>query len=238
MAELVITDELVAELISEVAPLVAEITHWELGMETLQVRVIPKERGYEEIVLRHMQTLGVRIYEDDPRDIFQRLLEYFIESNVLAAYLPAQQEIVIVNENVDDSNLDGLKLILGHELTHRAQHISHPDLYRQIEAKTRALIAELSQAGGRLDFEEFMETINEIQPLMTLIESHAMVVQHSLAEQHYPQAKIESHWNLATLLFKLVGAQKLAQYNAGVPTVMEAIHSGDLDELFQSSASG
>jgi len=238
MVELIVTDELVANLISEVAPLVAEITHWELDMETMQVRVIPKERGYEEIVLRHLQTLGVRIDEHDPRDIFKRLMEYFIEENVLAAYLPAQQEIIIVSENVDESNLDGLKLILGHELAHRAQHINHPDLYRKIEMKTRALIDQLNQAGGGFDFSQFAETINEIQPLMTLIESHAMVVQRSLGEQHYPHAKIESHWNLATLLFNLVGAKKLAQYSDGVPAVMGAMHTGELDQLFQSSAIG
>lgn len=232
MAELTVTDELVAELVREVAPLVMRITHWELKMDTLKVRVIPKERGYEDIALRHLQSLGVTVNEHDPRGILHRLMEYFIEANVLAAYLPANEEITVVRENVDDSNLDGLKVVLGHELTHRGQHINHPEFYLDIERKSRALITELNQASGAFDFDGFKESINEIQALMTLMESHAAVVQQKLVEEYYPEAKIESHWNLATLFFSLVGAKKVSQYQDGVPMVLAAMQRGTIDSLY------
>lgn len=233
MAELLVTKELVSELISEVAPLVTEITHWELDTDSLKIQVVPKERGYEETALRHLQSLGVTVNEHDPRGIFHRLMEFFIEANVLAAYLPAYQEIVIVRENVDDSNLDGLKVILGHELTHRGQHINHPDFYLDIEHKSRALITELNQASGGFDFDGFKESINEIQALMTLMESHAAVVQQKLVEESYPEAKIESHWNLATLLFSVVGAKKVSQYQDGVPMILTAMQGGTIDDLYR-----
>jgi hypothetical protein len=66
MAELLVTNELVDELIHEVTPLVSEITHWELDTERLKVQVVPKERGYEEIALLHLQSLGVTVNEHDP----------------------------------------------------------------------------------------------------------------------------------------------------------------------------
>jgi hypothetical protein len=232
MPELLVTNELVDELISEVAPLVTEITHWELDTERLKVQVVPRERGYEEIALRHVQSLGVTVSEYDQRGILHRLMEYFIEANVLAAYLPAAEEIAVGRENVDDRNLDGLKVILGHELTHRSQHINHPNIYLDIERKSRALITELNQASGAFDFDGVKETINQIQELMTLMESHAAVVQQRLVEEYYPEAKIESHWNLATLLFSLLGAKKVSQYQDGVPMVLAAMQRGTIDSLF------
>jgi hypothetical protein len=33
---------------------------------------------------------------------------------------------MVVRENGDDSDLDGLKLFLAHELTHRSQRVHHP----------------------------------------------------------------------------------------------------------------
>jgi hypothetical protein len=152
---------------------------------------------------------------------------------VLAAYLPADEKIVVVRENVDDSNLDGLKVILGHELTHRGQHINHPEFYLDIERKSRALITELNQASGAFDFDGFKEAINEIQTLMTLMESHAAVVQQKLVEEYYPEAKIESHWNLATLFFRVVGAKKVSQYQDGVPMVLAAMQRGTIDALYR-----
>jgi len=58
------------------------------------------------------------------RDIVTRTVEYLVENNVLAAYEPLTNELMVVRENVDDSNLDGLKVVLGHELTHRGQHMT------------------------------------------------------------------------------------------------------------------
>jgi len=54
---------------------------------------------------------------------------------------------------------------------------------------------------------------------MSLFESHAAVIQQSLAQSRYPGARIEAHSNLATALARLLGAQKMSQYTerAGEP---------------------
>ena len=66
-----------------------------------------------------------------------------------------------------------------------------------------------------------------------LIESHASVVQHTLNRNYYPDARIESHWSLPVLLFRLFGAEKLSQYQDGIPMVMEAMKRGAIDDLYQ-----
>lgn len=65
------------------------------------------------------------------REFVDRTVEYLVEINVLAAYEPLTNELMVVRGKVDDSNLDGLKLVLAHELTHRGQHVHHPALFER-----------------------------------------------------------------------------------------------------------
>ena len=130
MTKLTLDDRLVASIVNNVAPLVSSITGWDLALSTLHSRVLPKDQGYEEIVLGKLRLLGLPV--SPRRDIVDRAVEALVENNVLAAYEPLSNELMVVRENVDDSNLDGLGLILAHELTHRGQHIQHPSLFERI----------------------------------------------------------------------------------------------------------
>jgi hypothetical protein len=233
MAKLQVDNSLVSELISEVSPLVSKFTRWELSTKTLRSRVIPKQRGYEEIILNQLQYLGVPVFKDDPRDIFEHLAEYLVEANVLAAYLPWQEEVLVVRENVDDSNLDGLKVILAHELVHRAQHVNHPQIFQHLEALARQIVTAFYKSGANQDLDQILDTLKEIQSIMTLIESHASVIQLTLNSMHYPDARIEANWSLPAMIFRLVGAEKLSQYQDGMPMVVEAIKKGSIDDLYQ-----
>ncbi|MEA3440286.1 MAG: hypothetical protein U9R58_08390, partial [Chloroflexota bacterium] len=234
MAKLLVDNKLVSKLVGEVSPLVRKLTRWELAANKLRCRVIPKQRGYEEIFIKQLQYLGIPVFEDDPRDFFKRLAEYLLEANVLAAYLPWNDEIIVVRENVDDSNLDGLRVILGHELVHRAQHVNHPRIFQRLEILSRRIFLILYEALAIPDLEQIMDTLMEIRSIMTLFESHASVVQHTLNRNYYPDAWIESHWSLPSLLFRLFGAEKLSQYQDGIPMVMEAMERGAIDDLYQS----
>lgn len=48
----------------------------------------------------------------------------------------------------------------------------------------------------------------------------------------FPNAHIESHFNLATLLMRLIGARKVAQYTDGLPQVSAVVASGSVELLY------
>jgi hypothetical protein len=237
MTKLLVDNKLVSKLVDEVSPLVRQLTHWKLATNKLRCRVIPKQRGYEEIAINQLQHLGIPVFEDVTRDFFERLAEYLVEANVLAAYLPWNAEIIVMRENVDDSNLNGLRLILGHELVHRAQHVNHPQIFKHLEKLSQRIYLAFYEEQENLDLEQIMDTLIEIRSIMTLIESHASVVQYTLNREHFPDAKIESHWSLPAMLFRLIGQEKLSQYQDGVPMVMRAMERGAIDDLYQRKGS-
>ncbi len=75
--------------------------------------MVPKNRGFEEIVMARLQALGAEHCFNDKDSLADRFMAYVIEGSLLAAYLPASQELLVVRENLDDSNLDGLRLVLA-----------------------------------------------------------------------------------------------------------------------------
>lgn len=237
MAKLLVDNKMVSKLVHEVSPLVRQLTRWKLAINELHCRVIPIERGYEEIVINQLQQRGIRVFEYGTRDLFERLAEYLLEANILAAYLPWNAEIIVIRENVDDSNLDGLKLILGHELVHRAQHVNHPQIFERLEKLSQRIYLAYFEAQANLDLEHIMDTLLEISSIKTLIESHAMVVQNTLQREYYPDAKIESHYGFLAMLFRLIGAENLSHYQDGFPMVKEAIERGTIDDLYQREGS-
>jgi hypothetical protein len=230
MTRLEITDNTIRTILLEVAPLVARATGWELDLTSLHSRVLPRNRGYEEMLLGRLQGVEVEEWKELMPDLLERMLEYVVEQNSLAAYMPGSAEILVIRENVDDSNLDGLKLVLAHELVHRAQHITHPQLFRRVDALMLQAL-RLFQAEDT-DMQRMQSILEQVQPVMTLLESHAAYVQGTLKQAYFPEAHIETHFSLAALLMRIVAAPKLAQYTDGLPQVAEAVRAGRLDALF------
>jgi hypothetical protein len=233
MAKLDVTDQLITSMIQQVAPQVMAETGWDLQLPTLKSRVLPKDQGYEELVQGRLRGMGVTVSEN--HNIVERILEYLIENNVLGAYQPYSQELLVVREHVDDSNLPGLSLVLGHELVHRGQHVHHPQLFEQIDQTVKALMEAINQSN--VNFEWVWRKMEEIRPRMTLIESHATYFTRILKQKFYPDAKVETHFNLPVLLFKFLGAGKVSQYIDGLPQVSQAASQGKLDDLFRSISS-
>ena len=234
MAKLILEDNSISTLVNEVAPLVTSITGWDLRLATLRTRVLPKDQGYEEIVEAKLSTLGMK--NNLERDIATRTVEYLVENNVLASYEPLTNELMVLRENVDDSNLDGLKLILGHELTHRGQHIAHPELFERLNH----ILVDVIKAAetGQIDLQNLKGYYEAARPLMTLIESHASYVQAALCQRYFPHAQIERHFTLPVLLFRVLGFGKVSQYTEGLPQVAEAMQQGNVDHLFRERAIG
>ncbi len=231
MAQINITEKLVSRLAEQVAPLVEEATEWAIYADDMGERVLPKDRGYEELVLGRLRGAGVPV-EDTGRGLLERLLEYVVENNALAAYEPSSAELLVVRENVDESNLNGLRLVVAHELVHRGQHVNHGNLFERVDEAIRQASALLSEGGGSP--REALAKVQAVQPVMTLLESHAFYVQNSLRESHFPDAVIETHHNLAAVLFRIFGGSKLAQYRGAVDEVAEASQNGHVDVLYEA----
>jgi len=227
MQLLTVSDELVQSIVREVAPLVEQLTNWPLGIESLRCRVLAKDQGYEEVIVGRLRGAGVAVDDAESRNLLDRILEYIIEGVVLAAYQPATQELLVIRENVDESNLDGLRLVVGHELVHRGQHLRYPELFCRIDQ----VIAEVFN--NPLGLRTIIARVAGLKPLMTLLESHAHYVQEQLRQQFFPEAVIEHHFNLPAVLMRVFGRGKLAQYKDGVPMVARAVAQGHLDRLFQ-----
>ncbi|MFL7892260.1 MAG: hypothetical protein ACK2UM_15900 [Anaerolineales bacterium] len=234
MSKLDVNDQLIEALLGRVAPLVERTTGWNLDLVNLRSKVIPKERGYEEILLGRLRDLGFFVDEDMPRPLLDRLVEYLVESSVQAAYQTGKGELLVVRENVDDSNLDGLCVVIAHELVHRGQHINHPEIFQQIEETVHRVIAPYFSSPDQIDLGELLQALNEIQPFMTLIESHAAYIQQLIANRYYPQARIETHFTLPIMIFRLFGSQKLSQYTDGLPAIATAISSGEMEYLYRN----
>lgn len=231
MEKLDVNLPLLRNIVRDVSPLVERFTQWSLGIEHLRLRVLPKNRGYEEVLQERMKGLGIPIQKDGSRPILERLIEYVFESNLLAAYLPNTQELLVIRENVDDSNLDGLKLVIAHELVHRGQHVQYPNLFLRLDEIIKEVF--VSFTSGKVDVKNLIQKMDEIRPIMTLIESHARFIQEQLKHTSFPNAKIESHFNLATLLMRLFGKQKISQYTEGLADVASAAKTGDVNSLFK-----
>lgn len=232
MAKLEVNNALVQTIIQEVAPLVSRFTGWSLDLPHLRSRVLPREQGYEEIFLGRIKQLGVQGWEEIMPGVFERVIEYMVEQNVCAAYMHIPGEILVIGENVDDSNMEGLKVILGHELVHRGQHIAHGKVFAQVDNLLVRAFNELKSES--MDIKRIQLYIEQIQPVMTLLESHAAYIQEQLKQACYPGARVESHYNVASLLMRMIGAQKISQYTEGLPQVAAAVAGGDVNRLYAS----
>ena len=228
---LVVNDALITDLITQVAPLVEQETGWDLALPGLKCKVLPKDRGFEEIVIGRLHSAGIEFNPDSPRFLLDRLVELVLEDNIYAAYDTGTQTIFAIEENVDDSNLHGLKVILAHELVHRGQHLHHPELFSRVDAVIRSMYTDLMS--GAIDLEQIMVKVQNMQAAMTLIESHAVYVQRQITLKYFSDARLETHFNLMSMLFQAAGGAKISQYTDGLPMVANAAMNGQIDSLYQ-----
>ncbi len=221
-----VTEATVRGAVVEVAPYVEQLTGWNVQWEDASYRVIPKDLAFEEIALGRLQRLGVSVHEAGLQGLLGRLMEYVLEAVVLAAYDPSNGTLYIVRENVDESNWEGLKVVLGHELVHRGQSLYHPELFRELDDGIRQLASDQQSWG------ELWERVQRLNAIMTVIEGHASYVDHRLREL-YPSAEVEQHFNLPVILFRLVGVMKVRQYEEGRRLVTQQIERGELESLYR-----
>lgn len=230
MKKLNITCDLIQNIVKDITPLIENLTQWQLRINTLRILVLPKNQGYEEVILGRLRGAGILIDKNHPRSIIEKLLEHVIEANILGAYQPGTQEIIIIRENVDESNIDGLKLIIGHELVHRGQHLYFKHLFDQVDERIKNIFGYINS--DMVSLKEITQEMEKIRPIMSLIESHAYYIQNVLKQNYFPEAKIESHFNVATVLMSTFGKAKTSQYTEKIPEVSKAFNNGTMDSLY------
>jgi hypothetical protein len=108
--------------------------------------------------------------------------------------------------------------------------MTHGELFIRLDTLLHRAFAEMSSEAT--DFVKLRLYFEEVQPIMTLLESHAAYIQEIIKQRYLPEARVESHFNLAVLLMRLIGAPKAAQYTEGLPEISAAINSGKIESLF------
>jgi hypothetical protein len=215
-------------IIEEVAPHVERLTGWDVLSGQLGLLIIPKERAFEEIALGRLERIGVPVSSlPAATNVVERVMSYVLRSAILAAYDPTLDSIFIVRDNVDEANLDGLKVILGHELVHRGQAKRYPAHLAFVDATVREM---MMRPKGLLDL---WQKTNDVNRIMTLIEGHATWV-HEQLQRIYPNARIRRHhFSILTALLRIVAAAKVHQYTAGKRLVAQAGDPASIEELYR-----
>ena len=232
MANLDVSESLVHRLVADVSPLVTHLTGWNLRAGGLGERVLSRDGCNEEIVRRRLRSAGIAALPHQAGGFYELLMSRLLEENILAAYDHGGQEILVVRENVEQGDLDGLRIVLAHELVHRGQHVQHGALFALADSLLREVYSEAGEDGGRA--QTARARLDRIGRIMTLLESHAHHLEQEIKRLYLPRATVQARFDMTAFLFQVLDPQKARQYSDGLPAVAEAIRSGTVDSLYQS----
>ena len=134
----------IAYCVAEVAPAVEAATGWKDLAQGVQFRAVDSlAKAYRA----HLEAIGVA---DDGHS--ERGLDWMMgASGAVALYDPFTRVVSIHRQRAEQQNLDGLKVILGHELVHAGQFREHPELRRRHAEHTLALHEAWAECDRRLD---------------------------------------------------------------------------------------
>ncbi len=231
MAHLDVSESLVRRLVGGVAPLVSHLTGWNLRTGDLGARVLGKDGCNEEIVRRRLKSAGIALAPRQADGFYERLIARLLEENILAAYDHGGQEIIVVRENVEEGDLDGLRLVLAHELVHRGQHVQHRNVFDLADSLLREAVSAGGQDRDAADLAP--RRLSRLDAIMTLLESHARYVEQEVNRLYLPRATVQSHFNMLAFLFQALTPHKSRQYSEGLPEVASAVRTGTVDSLYE-----
>lgn len=155
-------DELVRHCLEEVAPLVESITGWPHLLSGVRFRISSLAGLAEDATL---EDAGLRWLR-------QRACGY------IAAYNPLEHVIYIDRARTERLNLDGMKVVMGHELVHVGQCRLHPEVAARRAAKPRA---EADVADQLVQWED------------TWVEGYAYYLERDFIQAHYNLATFFQH---------------------------------------------
>ncbi len=237
VVRLAMDDELVGHALHEVVAHVERLTGWSDLLEDLRTADI-EEFGAE--ISQVMTDAGIhgRFARRVARAVFERV----VLGAAHALYSPHSHTIFLNTRSLEHCNLDGLKVILGHELVHVGQFRNHPDLVAEHRRVTAEFSRRLAEAGdGPVDLESLLGD-GTFRRHMSLIEGYAAYIQGYL-ETIYPLAMVIPHrswfdrlviaaFRRATPDLDRVMESKMAQYTEG-RAHFEARGSGSRPQRFR-----
>jgi hypothetical protein len=93
---------------------------------------------------------------------------------VKASYLPSERRVVLSAPIVAAMSAESLRVVLGHELTHVAQHQTHPQLFARIEELQKPMLQNTATP----------EEKTEVFAACSLQEGHAIYTQTKMIEEN------------------------------------------------------
>jgi hypothetical protein len=232
VAHLNVSESLIRRLVDGVVPLVSHLTGWNLRTGDLGTRVLGKNGCNEEIIRRRLNSAGIDLPPKQSGDFQEVLMSRLLEENILAAYDHGGQEIIVVRENVEAGDIDGLRLVLAHELVHRGQHVQHRKVFGLADSLLREAVSITGPEGAATDLAR--GRLNRLDAIMTLLESHARYVEREVNRLYLPRATVPSHFDMLAFLFQVLNPRKSRQYSDGLPEVANAVQSGKVDSLYEA----
>jgi hypothetical protein len=178
-AHLHIDDELVRYCLAEVAPLVERLTGWSNLLEGLKVEVAP---SLAPTMIRE-PLIGAG---KDPTDLAAKMTAFVTDlmqgPGAGCALYDAHTHTVIFNSSIlEQVNLEGLKVMCGHELVHVGQFKYTPGLREYNLAHLRGMIAGAAT--------ETPEESTRKMAYMTELEGYAKYIESDfLQDRFYPLA--------------------------------------------------
>jgi hypothetical protein len=141
---LTIDDEVLTYAVEEIAPLVEALTGWEDVSRGIRVEAV--EHGGEAFA-RLLSRAGLATFSE--AEVRRSILRSGIAGSH-ALYDPFSASIYVDVTKTERQNLDGLKVIIGHELVHAGQFQHHPQLVQEYRELLEAVLAaeRADRAGG------------------------------------------------------------------------------------------
>lgn len=184
-----ISNELVTHCLCEMSPLVEQLTGW-TGLATNAKITVTSEA--DRILARQFTELGLQRYP-----LIGRLVSRTLYATSYAFYDPLSGEIVVNETLTAHCSLDGLKIILGHELVHEGQFRHSRGLIDEYRRACHNLV-DFCLTSETESISDLAATIQESPAygIMARLEGYAYYIQKDFLEKYYNCALIIPHVSL------------------------------------------
>lgn len=172
-------------------------TGWSLDVSKLTFEIADRSEVVKIATQDAASRLGYTVEElaakgESPNGLWNRFQSWVqrqaLEKGIGALYLPSEDKVVFVRENLQGANEQGLRKVVFHELIHAAQEQRHEGMFRSIGALTRQSI-EIAETRGK-DSPEYLDVIDTVNARMALIEGQPTYLQEAKTKERFPGATV------------------------------------------------
>lgn len=197
VARLDLNDQLMTHCVKEVAPLIAQWTSWAL-LDNIKIRITAE---FGECLTKGLLSGGLELDAASAKTMGQT-----ISMSALAVYEPFGGEILINQPACRQCSLDGMKIILGHELVHAGQFLFFPDALADYRTNLNRLFQSVQVLPDDVQIKDemFWELIgnSSLQEQMKELEGYAFYIQKDFLEKWYNCAIVIPHQSMITRIIR------------------------------------